>query len=409
MGGMIWRNDYRLVNVNFSCHSGLQECCCCSPTVTLKAWKNFRFVTAFRNMEGPKHVFTYTSQDLVHDVCRINGDTTKVPSRFDVVLRCGWAEKMKLGLFRYHLGDLQTRVLAGKCGYIAQLNIQRGIERRKPQAIVSVQQQFDPTLFNFNQIDSAEILFEMRKAEESSTEKHCAQNGTSATCVVIINVSPLEFGHCLLVPECSRCHPQILTPPALQIGIESVFLSADPGYKVGFNSLGAFASVNHLHLHGYYLTPPLKIEEARTELICRKKSLYRLMNFPKAFMFYADGQVEARAVADTVCKLTDFLVKRNLAHNVFMTRGCPPDTEDKSLSLLRHGVRIFIWPRVSCFGAKEESAFNVALCELAGHLPLKNRQDFEHLDEDGVRAIVQRYLLSDQEFADLEKEIVEKL
>lgn len=359
-------------------------------------------------MESPKHIFTYTDKDFVYDVCRIDGKTTDTTSRFDVALRCGWAEKMNRGLFRYHLGDLETRVLPGECGYIAQLNVQRGLERRKPQVILSLQQQFDPKLFNFNKVSSAEILFEMRREEEISAEKGCAQNGTRASCVVIINASPLEFGHCLLVPEPSRCHPQILTPLALQIGIESLFLSADPGYRVGFNSLGAFASVNHLHLHGYYLNHALRIEWARTEPIFPEKSLYRLVDFPKAFVFYTDRHEETRAAA-AACRLTDLLVERNIAHNVFMTRGCHPDSEDKALSLLRPGVRIFIWPRVSCFGAKEESAFNVALCELAGHLPFKNRKDFESLDEDGVRAIVQRYLLSDEEFADLQKQIVEKL
>lgn len=360
-------------------------------------------------MEGPKHTFTYTNKDFVYDVCRTDGKTTDATSRFDVVLRYGWAEKMKRGLFRYHLGDLETRVLPGECGYIAQLNIQRGTERRKPQVILSIQQQFDPKLFNFNKINSAEILFEMQNAEEMIAEKGCAPNGSCATCVVIINASPLEFGHCLLVPEPSRCHPQILTPLALQFGVESLFLSADPGYRVGFNSLGAFASVNHLHLHGYYLNHALRIEWARTQLILPKKSLYRLVDFPKAFMFYTDGHEDARVVATTVCRLTDLLVERNIAHNVFMTRGCHPNSESKVLSSVRHGVRIFIWPRVSCFGAKEESAFNVALCELAGHLPFKNREDFEGLDEDGVKEIVQGYLLSDEEFDDLQKQIVEKL
>lgn len=358
-------------------------------------------------MDGPKHIFTYTNKDFVYDVSRINGKTTDVPSRLDVALRCGWTEKMNLGLFRYHLGDLEARVLPGECGYIAQLNIQRGIERRKPQVILSIQQQFDPNLFNFNKISSSEILFEMHK--QISSEKDCARNGTCATCVVIINVSPLEFGHCLLVPEPSRCHPQLLTPLALQFGVESLFLSADPGFRVGFNSLGAFASVNHLHLHAYYLNHPLRIESACTEVILLKKCLFRLMDFPKGFMFYTEGKEEARAVATTVCRLTDHLVERNIAHNVFMTRGCHPDSENTAQYSLRHGVRIFIWPRVSCFGAKEESAFNVALCELAGHLPFKHREDFESLDEDGVKAIVQRYLLSDEEFADLQKEIVEKL
>lgn len=357
-------------------------------------------------MEEPEHIFTYTSKDFVHDVRRIDEKTPYAGSRFDVALKCGWTEKMSRGLFRYRLGDLETRVLPGECGYIAQLNVQRGIERRKPQVILSIKQEFDPKLFNFNKINSAEIMFEMRKSEGVSAR---ATSGSRASCVAIINASPLEFGHCLLVPEPSGCHPQILTPLALQIGLESLFLSADPGYRVGFNSLGAFASVNHLHLHGYYLNHALRIEWARTELISPGKSSYRLLDFPKAFVFYTDGHEDCRAVAATVCRLTDLLVENNIAHNVFMTRGCHPDSEGKSLSSLRHGVRIFIWPRLSCFGAKEESAFNVALCELAGHLPFKNREDFEGLDEDGVKAIVQSYLLSDEEFADLQKQVIEKL
>lgn len=354
-------------------------------------------------MEEPEHVFTYTSRDFVHSACRIDGKTADAGSRFDVALRSGWTEKMTRGLFRYHLGDLETRVLPGECGYIAQLNIQRGMERRKPQVILSIQQEFDPKLFNFNKINSAEILFEMRRAEEIS-----APNAPRASCVVIINASPLEFGHCLLVPEPSRCHPQILTPLAVQIGLESLFLSADPGYRVGFNSLGAFASVNHLHLHGYYLSHALRVEWARTQLILPRNCFYRLLDFPKAFMFYTDRAEEAPAVAAAVCSLTDLLVEKNIAHNVFMTRGCHPFSEDSALCSVRHGVRIFIWPRVSCFGAKEESAFNVALCELAGHLPFKNRDEFEGLDEDGVKAIVQSYLLTEEEFDDLQKQIVEK-
>lgn len=361
-------------------------------------------MAVFITMEGPKHIFTYTSRDFVHEARRIDGKPADAGSRFDVALRRGWTEKMTRGLFRYHLGDLETRVLPGECGYIAQLNIQRGIERRKPQEILSIQQEFDPKLFNFNKINSAEILFEMRKSEEIS-----APNRPCASCVVIINVSPLEFGHCLLVPEPSRCLPQILTPHAVQIGLESLFLSADPGYRVGFNSLGAFASVNHLHLHGYYLSHVLRIESARTELILPRRSFYCLLDFPKAFMFYTDRHEESPDVAVTVCSLTDLLVEKNIAHNVFMTRGCHPVREDEALSSVRRGVRIFIWPRVSCFGAKEESAFNVALCELAGHLPFKNRDEFEGLDEDAVKVIVQSYLLKDEEFNDLQKQILAKL
>ncbi|KTF77811.1 hypothetical protein cypCar_00037446 [Cyprinus carpio] len=347
--------------------------------------------------------FTYTNKDFINDVC--SGQQTR--SRFDIALRSRWTEKRNAGLFRYHLDDLETRVLPGPCGYIAQLNIMRGIERRKPQEILSVRQNFDPKQFNFNKINPKELLFELLKESESSCEAICHQNGSKKKCKVIINVSPLEFGHCLLVPEPDTCHPQILTPLAVQMGIETVLLSADPGFRVGFNSLGGFASVNHLHLHGYYLNHQLRIETSPVEPILPKKNLYRLLDFPVGFLFYTQGP-NLDLTVNAVCGLTDAMVDRNIAHNIFITRGCPPQRE-RDPSSSRNGVRVIVWPRLSCFGAKEESAFNVALCELAGHLPFKNREDYETVTEEGVQDIIRKYLLPQEEFSELQKHVMKCL
>lgn len=340
-------------------------------------------------------IFIYTNKDFINDVC--SGKQNR--SRFDVALRSGWTERKNAGLFRYRLDDLETRILPGPCGYIAQLNIMRGVERRKPQEILSVRQNFDPKQFNFNKINPKELLFELQ------CEGH--QNASKRKCKVIINVSPLEFGHCLLVPEPDRCHPQILTPLAVQMGIEAVLLSADPGFRVGFNSLGGFASVNHLHLHGYYLKHQLRIETSPAELVLPQKHLHRLLDFPEGFLFYTQGPNLDQTVS-AVCSLTDVLVDQNLAHNLFITRGSPPRREhDPSSS--RIGVRVIVWPRLSCFGAKEESAFNVALCELAGHLPFKNREDYDTVTEDGVQDIIRKYLLPQEEFSELQNHVLKCL
>ncbi|XP_051545737.1 GDP-D-glucose phosphorylase 1 [Myxocyprinus asiaticus] len=354
------------------------------------------------------NIFTYTNKDFINDVCLPSGhDGHQTRSRFDIALRSGWTEKMNAGLFRYHLGDLETRVLPGSCGFIAQLNIMRGIERRKPQEILTIRQNFDPKQFNFNKINPKELLFELQKENETTSEQNCHQNGLKQTCKIIINVSPLEFGHCLLVPEPSRCYPQILTPLAVQIGIETVLLSADPGFRVGFNSMGGFASVNHLHLHGYYLNYQLRIESSPSELILPENNLYCLVDFPAGFLFYTQGP-DLDLTVSAICKLADIMVDKNIAHNLFITRGCPPNRPVDPFNA-RKGVRVIVWPRLSCFGAKEESAFSVALCELAGHLPFKNKEDYETITEDGVKAIIQKYLLSEEEFSELQKHVIKNL
>ncbi|XP_068169867.1 GDP-D-glucose phosphorylase 1 [Antennarius striatus] len=351
--------------------------------------------------------FVYSHRDFVTDVhwsSRSSFGMTLMTEGFDGIIQVGWRERMEKGLFRYHLGDLQTRNLPGPCGYVAQLNIQRGIERRKPQEILSIQQEFNAKQFNFNKINPDEIIFEMIKDTEGSNEGEQLQQ--ACRMVVLVNVSPLEFGHCLFVPDPSLCLPQVLTKFATKTGIESVLLSSNPGFRVGFNSLGAFASVNHLHLHGYYLDHELKIESRPVKLLVPEKGFYRLLDFPGGFLFYADSECVDK-VAKSICQVTDFLVMRNIAHNLFFTRGCPPcdhiQTEEDRLS--RKGVRIAVWPRVSSFGTKEESAFNVALCELAGHLPFKNKNDYELSTEKDVIDIIQRYLLSDAEFNMLEHQL----
>lgn len=351
--------------------------------------------------------FVYSRKDFVTDVHRSseNGlEMAQPPVEFDTTIQTGWTSRMDKGLFRYHLGDLQTRILPGQHGYIAQLNIQRGKERRKPQEILSIQQEFNAKQFNFNKINPEEIIFEMIKDCEGGNEN--GQLHEPCRMVVLVNVSPLEFGHCLFVPDPSHCFPQVLTRFAIQAGIESVLLSSDPGFRVGFNSLGAFASVNHLHLHGYYLNHELKIESMPVKLLVPEKGFYHMLDFPGGFLFYTESE-QVEKVARAICRVTDFLVNGNVAHNLFFTRGCPPcdRIQKEGDHRSRRGVRIAVWPRISCFGAKEESAFNVALCELAGHLPFKNKKDYDDTTEKDVKDIIQRYLLSDAEFDTLEQQL----
>lgn len=348
--------------------------------------------------------FVYSKQDFVTDVCRRNGTTSSL-TRFDTTVRDGWTDRMDRGLFRYHLGDLETRVLPGSRGYVAQLNIARGTERRKPQEILSVQQGFNPRQFNFNKINPDEIIVEMVKDAEEGDEAP-----PPSRMVVLINVSPLEFGHCLFVPDPALCLPQVLTKFAIQAGIESVFLSSEPGFRVGFNSLGALASVNHLHLHGYYLKQQLSIESMAVKPLVPNKGFYRLLDFPFPYVFYATPECVGE-IASAICQCTDFLVDSNVAHNVFMTRGCPPSDGRRAGGdhRCRRGVRVAVFPRLSSFGCKEESAFNVALCELAGHLPFKNKRDFELSTEEDVIDIIRKCLLPDTGAETLEQQLTERL
>ncbi|XP_072004542.1 GDP-D-glucose phosphorylase 1 isoform X1 [Engystomops pustulosus] len=367
--------------------------------------------------------YRYSEEDFIlpgitWQIRREYAEDKRFLSDFDRALQSRWVGKMEKGLFRYPLWSLQTKILPGSVNYVAQLNVKRGIERRKPQDIKSIQQQYNPRQFNFNKIKPEEVVFQMVRspAEKVSNgaEIHRSPNHTPALPssshnhpLVVINVSPLEFGHVLFIPDPSLCLAQILTSDLVQLGLESLLLSGHPGFRVGFNSLGGFASVNHLHLHGFYLDEELLIESAESKLLCPDIHFHLLHHFPApGFFFYTDGK-DLMSVSQRICRVTDYLVQRDIAHNVFMTRGNNP--ENRGCLESREGIRVVIWARQSCFGAKEESAFNVALCELAGHLPVKNEEDFSTLTEDSVINIVRSHLLSDEEFNVLSQELVEHL
>ncbi|XP_006198508.2 GDP-D-glucose phosphorylase 1 [Vicugna pacos] len=336
--------------------------------------------------------FVYGQKELVTEGIQWPRNTPSLPdtlplSRFDSALCTAWRQRMELGLFRYRLGELQTRTLPGAVGFVAQLNVERGVQRRRPQNIRSVRQAFDPEQFNFNKIRPGEVLFHLHR--EPDLPGVLQQEDI----LVVINVSPLEWGHVLLVPEPTRGLPQRLLPGALRAGVEAVLLSSHPGFRVGFNSLGGLASVNHLHLHGYYLAHRLPVEGAPSKPLDPGGRLHLLQALPApGFLFYTSSPgPDLEALISRVCRATDYLTDHEIAHNLFVTRGGPPGKTSSSSALT--GVRVILWARKPSFGVKEGEAFNVALCELAGHLPVKMSQDFSSLTEAAALALIRDCLL----------------
>lgn len=65
--------------------------------------------------------------------------------------------------------------------------------------------------------------------------------------LVLINVSPIEYGHVLLCPRVLDCLPQNIDPSTTRLALHFALEVGNPYLRVGFNSLGAFATINHLH------------------------------------------------------------------------------------------------------------------------------------------------------------------
>ncbi|XP_077522451.1 GDP-D-glucose phosphorylase 1 isoform X1 [Amblyomma americanum] len=336
-------------------------------------------------------VLEYGEGDFVYDVAPRREERRS--SRFDQLLQTKWSDAMKNGHFWYKLDKLETRILPGKYNFVAQLNPKRAQERRKPQHVTSVCMPFDSSLFNFTRLKETEKLFCLKNSNKD--------NAKEAGHWVVINVSPLEYCNSLLVPSLEQCLPQVLTAESLSLAIETVLLSSSINFRLGFNSLGGFASVNHHHFHIYYLEQRLYIETARVSHLWSE--CYEIIDYPAKGFAFQVTKANKEAVVRDMMVLVNMLLKSSTAHNLFMTRGT--SFQERSSDCTEEPVvRVYLWARQSCYGAKDESALNVALCELAGHVPMKNEEGYQAATEDFVAEELRR--LCDKTFAEVRSRIL---
>lgn len=129
---------------------------------------------------------------------------------------------------------------------------------------------FDPALFNFTKAKPEEVVARVAldpadpdalpalvwsAADGDVPAAAGAQPHSPAAHVhpLFANISPIMGGHGLFVPQVGAGHPQVLTPAHLTLALRVMALAGRPDFHLGFNSLAAWASVNHLHFHATYI------------------------------------------------------------------------------------------------------------------------------------------------------------
>eukprot|EP00937_MAST-01D_sp_MAST-1D-sp2_P002886 g2886.t1 len=204
----------------------------------------------------------------------------------DTQLRELWLDRMRRGsFFFYQLRrqelDADTRVLQGfasasaettgvELPFCVQFNRQRGTRKRRGVHVTDVRMPFDPNRFNFLQVKLEEVLFMLPNTASQDLggglTPVVSMSGLSPH-LVVINASPIEEMHVLFCPRTFDRLPQQLTPDTLDAALAFAALSREPYLRMGFNSLGAGASVNHLHLHMYHLGRELPVEACGTRTL----------------------------------------------------------------------------------------------------------------------------------------------
>lgn len=272
-------------------------------------------------------------------------------SLFDHHVCTGWDECVKLQKFKYDLSTTESRTLSGTLGFVAQLNEGRATKKRQTEFRVDkVKQAFDDRKFNFSKVCGSEVLFRFEPIEEDfivrKSMDDIQQNSIfvpewkepphvhESPNLVIINVSPIEYGHILLVPRVKDNLPQQVSPSTMHFALQMAAESNNPFFRIGFNSLGAYGSVNHLHFQGYYLDAPFPVERAPTvpipgmPMIRKHVKVTQLSEYPVrgiVMEIVEDSRIfnpleHLAQLCGNACRK---LAEKNIPHNIFIGTANP--------------------------------------------------------------------------------------
>eukprot|EP00913_Durusdinium_trenchii_P029416 g27575.t1 len=336
--------------------------------------------------------------------------------------------------------DMLRRKLDGDLEVWVHFSPDHWAKKRKPEtrpmegtgpASSSVLRPVDPEAFNFTKINEQEVL------------KDALEVGSWSVSVLAC-ISPLCFGHVLFVPDRAKLRPQALTTELISCGLQLLTASKRSDFRVVFNSMSGFASVNHFHYHGLFLDHAGLIpRELRKRLPVEYMSRSRVAGdrtegklccellveswFCRGLILSAgakegeppEGAADLDALTDFAGRVVQFLQEKNLAHNVMFVPYLgerikplfdPYEVQEPRAGRACHAVfglggkaqdvpppraaspEIYIFPRKPEGDCREERTedpgFNAAICEMSGLLFAHDEQRFNSFDEDrhvGIR------------------------
>nr|BAP75925.1 GDP-L-galactose phosphorylase [Moringa oleifera]BAP76192.1 GDP-L-galactose phosphorylase [Moringa oleifera] len=318
-----------------------------------------------------------------------------------------WEDRSERGLFRYDVTACETKVIPGDYGFIAQLNEGRHLKKRPTEFRVDkVLQPFDGNKFNFTKVGQEEVLFQFEASEDGEVQffPSAPIDVENSPSVVAINVSPIEYGHVLLIPRVLECLPQRIDRDSFLLALHMAAEAGNPYFRLGYNSLGAFATINHLHFQAYYLAMPFPVEKAPTKKITTTDGGVRiseLLNYPVRSLVFEDGET-VQDLSNTVSDACICLQNSNIPYNVLIA-DC--------------GNRVFVFPQ--CYAEKQalgevspellDTQVNPAVWEISGHMVLKRKKDYEEASEENAWRLLAEVSLSEERFREVSALIFEAI
>mmetsp|Transcript_9541 Transcript_9541/g.23752 ORF Transcript_9541/g.23752 Transcript_9541/m.23752 type:complete len:448 (+) Transcript_9541:364-1707(+) len=361
---------------------------------------------ARETMEAPP---AYSSESEESEDTIVQYDQRETPRRQSLVekmLLQSWDEKSDKGLFKYLPSSCPSKLVPGRFEFVAQLNVGRATKKRQTEfRMDNVCQEFDAKKFNFTKARQDEVLFQFELSADDFTSCYEEQKIVESNAsFVYINISPIEYGHVLLVPKVLQCIPQQMSTECLLTAIHMSVEVHNPCFKIGFNTLGAYASINHLHFQGYFLNVPFPVERVETEYLPgyadktdKELRVSKLLEYPVRCFVFELGS-DPHELAKEVSMACNVLERQNIPYNLLIV-DC--------------GARVFLFPNKFDENKQKkvipedvlDTQVNPACFEIGGHMVMKREEDYKHVSEGKIFELLSYASLSEEEFAKVEQDL----
>ncbi|KAE8995283.1 hypothetical protein PR003_g20761 [Phytophthora rubi] len=328
----------------------------------------------------------------------------------DELLLRRWDLAASNDVMRTDVNETIRRRIPGDLGLVVQFNPSH-VKSKRPadqQLVTPVK----PTTegFNFTKAKTTEFLSGLHFITDDAQCIPVVQpvemegdGGSEVEHFVLVNVSPLVRGHLLFVLDMNLIRPQEMSEKFLLYALSISQSMQNETFALGFNSAGAWSSVSHFHLQGFFF-PKIEgggstnfpvVAQPREEVFRASGAIVNVIPKWKTTCFVIEpedgGTDAAEPVIRTAWALLALLQAREIPHNLLVV-----------------GKMVFVFPRqqqcengVGLFAdetstdASVHSAtvhagrLRIAVAELSGLVIAGDQVAYNHLTEKIFNTILQ--------------------
>uniref|UniRef100_A0A8I6XM99 GDP-L-galactose phosphorylase 1 n=1 Tax=Hordeum vulgare subsp. vulgare TaxID=112509 RepID=A0A8I6XM99_HORVV len=188
-----------------------------------------------------------------------------------------------------------------------------------------VLQPFHSEKFNFTKVKLEEVIFRFQETENDSAQYFDGAPPTvsASPSSILNNVRPIGYCHVLLIPQVQEYLQQRVDQESFLLAMYVTKEARNSFFRVRYNSLGALATINHLHFQAYYLKVQYPVEKVPTEeltVVGNGVSISQLVQYPvSGFVF--EGGAGLEDLSQVVSNACIFLQENNRPFNVLISES----------------------------------------------------------------------------------------